>query len=155
MHARRKQTGTPASCPPPKSLANEKRSTDAARDDVDDARMAAADSAAQSAQQQQLDDLHARPTDQGLVLTLGDVLFTSGQADPTAGAATNLNKLAAFLTNYPDRNVSIEGHTDSVGGEDFNVGLSQRRADSVRNFLTGRASAPGDSRPQAKARAMP
>lgn len=126
------------------ALADEKRSTDAARDDVDAARMAAADSAAQSAQlQQQLDDLHAKPTDRGLVLTLGDVLFTSGQADLKAGATNNLTKLAAFLTNYPDRSVSIEGYTDSVGGEDYNVGLSQRRADSVRNFLTGQGISAG------------
>ena len=120
------------------NLAEEKRNVDASRDEADAARMAAADSAAKSAQlQQQLNDLNARPTDRGMVLTLGDVLFTSGQADLKAGATANLNRLAAFLTNYPDRSVIIEGYTDSIGGSDYNVGLSQRRADSVKSFLTG------------------
>ena len=120
------------------ALADEKRSSDASRDEADAARMAAADAAIKSAQlQQQLDELNAKPTDRGLVLTLGDVLFTSGRADLKTGAATNLNKLAMFLTNYPDRSVMIEGHTDSVGNDEYNVGLSQRRADSVKTFLTG------------------
>ena len=120
------------------ALADEKRNADASRDAAEAARMAAADAAAKSAQlQQQLDELNAKPTDRGMVLTLGDVLFTSGRADLKTGAATNLNKLAVFLTNYPDRNVTIEGHTDSVGSEEYNQGLSQRRADSVKTFLTG------------------
>jgi outer membrane protein OmpA-like peptidoglycan-associated protein len=53
--------------------------------------------------QRQLDALQAKPTDQGLVLTLGDVLFTSGRADLRPGATGNLNKLVAFLDKYPDR----------------------------------------------------
>ena len=62
----------------------------------------------------------------------GDVLFDTGKAELKSGAATNLAKLAAFLKEYPDRSVLIEGHTDSVGSEDSNLGLSQRRADSGR-----------------------
>ena len=99
---------------------------------------AATDATARSAQlQRQLDDMNAKPSDRGMVLTLGDVLFTTGQSDLKSGATTNLNKLVAFLNNYPDRTVTIEGHTDSVGSEAYNVGLSQRRADSVKSFLTG------------------
>ena len=120
------------------ALADEKRNAQASRDQADASSMAAVNAAVKSAQlQQQLDELNARPTDRGMVLTLGDVLFTSGQADLKVGATTNLKKLAVFLTNYPDRNVTIEGYTDSVGSEDYNVGLSQRRADSVKAFLTG------------------
>lgn len=62
-------------------------------------------------------------TDHGLVLTLGDVLFTSGRADLKAGAASNLGRLVAFLNQNPYRNVEIEGHTDSVGADDNNQGL--------------------------------
>jgi outer membrane protein OmpA-like peptidoglycan-associated protein len=51
------------------------------------------------------------------------------------GAAGNLNKLAAFLNKYPDRTVVIEGYTDNVGSEQYNQGLSERRADSVRSYL--------------------
>jgi outer membrane protein OmpA-like peptidoglycan-associated protein len=79
----------------------------------------------------------SHPPDRGLVLTLGDVLFTSGRADLKPGAAGNLNKLVAFLNKYPDRSVSIQGYTDSVGSEDYNQGLSERRADSVKSYLAG------------------
>jgi outer membrane protein OmpA-like peptidoglycan-associated protein len=85
--------------------------------------------------QREIDALQARPTDRGLVLTLGDVLFATGRADLKPGAANNLNELVSFLAKYPTRTVAIEGHTDSVGGDDYNVGLSQRRADSVRSHL--------------------
>ncbi len=85
--------------------------------------------------QRQIDELQARPTDRGLVLTLGDVLFTTGQADLKVGATGNLNKLVTFLNEYPNRTVMIEGYTDSVGSEDYNQGLSQRRADSVKTYL--------------------
>ncbi|MFU8822592.1 MAG: OmpA family protein, partial [Gammaproteobacteria bacterium] len=50
----------------------------------------------------------------------------------------NLDKLAAFLGEYPDRTVLIEGHTDSVGSEESNQFLSQRRAESVRSYLVNR-----------------
>jgi outer membrane protein OmpA-like peptidoglycan-associated protein len=99
--------------------------------------------------QRQIDALQAKVTDRGLVLTLGDVLFESGRADLRAGADSKLNKLVAFLNKYPDRVVTIEGYTDSVGSEDYNQALSQRRADSVRSYLlregieSGRISASG------------
>jgi outer membrane protein OmpA-like peptidoglycan-associated protein len=85
--------------------------------------------------QRQIDALQARTTERGIVLTLGDVLFTSGRADLKVGAASNLNKLVQFLDKNPDRSVEIEGHTDNVGSDDYNQSLSQRRADSVRSFL--------------------
>lgn len=86
--------------------------------------------------QRQISDLNARPTERGLVLTLGDVLFATGQADLRSGATDNLDKLAAFLKQYPERTVAIEGHTDSTGSAGFNLDLSQRRADSVKTYLT-------------------
>ena len=52
-----------------------------------------------------------------------------------AAMQAELDELAKVLAKYPDRSVVIEGHTDSVGSEDFNVGLSQRRAESVRSYL--------------------
>ena len=70
-----------------------------------------------------------------MVLTLGDVLFSTGRADLKVGATSNLNRLVTFLNRYPDRTVIIEGYTDSVGGADYNLGLSQRRADSVKSYL--------------------
>jgi outer membrane protein OmpA-like peptidoglycan-associated protein len=97
---------------------------------------AAANAAEQSAElQRQIEALQAKVTDRGIVLTLGDVLFTSGQADLKASASGNLNKLVTFLNQYPTRTVMIEGFTDSVGTDDYNLALSQRRADSVRSHL--------------------
>jgi outer membrane protein OmpA-like peptidoglycan-associated protein len=87
--------------------------------------------------QRQIAELNARETDRGLVVTLGDLLFETGKSDLKGGAAGNLNKLAAFLKEYPDRTVLIEGHTDNVGSEETNYNLSQRRANSVQSFLVG------------------
>ena len=104
--------------------------------DADAARTAASDAARQADElQRQIDALQAKATDRGLVLTLGDVLFSSGRADLKVGATSNLNRLVTFLNQNSSRNVEIEGHTDNVGGDDYNLGLSQRRADSVRSFL--------------------
>lgn len=85
--------------------------------------------------QRQVSELNAKATDRGLVVTLGDLLFETGQAELKGGAAANLGKLSAFLTHNPDRTVTIEGHTDNVGADDYNLGLSQRRANSVQQFL--------------------
>jgi len=118
--------------------AEQKVIADQARLDATAAQVAAASSEQQATElQRQLDLLQAKQTDRGLVLTLGDVLFTSGRADLKPAAADNLNKLVAFLDKYPDRSVAIQGYTDSVGTEDFNQKLSERRADSVKSYLTG------------------
>jgi len=118
--------------------AEQKLAADEARGAANAAQVAATSSQYQATElQRQIDELNAKPTDRGLVVTLGDVLFTSGQADLKAGATGNLNKLVAFLNEYPSRTVMIEGYTDSVGSEDYNQGLSQRRADSVKAYLVG------------------
>ena len=107
-----------------------------ARSDALDAREATADAQAQTAElQRQIDAMNAKVTDRGLVLTLGDVLFASGRADLKPGTISHLDQLVAFLGKYPSRTVMIEGHTDSVGSDDYNQGLSQRRADSVRSYI--------------------
>lgn len=116
---------------------------DGARMDADAARRQAeaANQSMLSAQvssmalQQEIDALNAKPTDRGLVVTLGDVLFTTGQAQLIGGVQNNLDKLASFLNSYPERTVSIEGHTDSVGSSDSNQDLSRRRADAVKSYL--------------------
>ena len=83
----------------------------------------------------QLEALQARPTDRGMVVTLGDVLFAFGTANINVGGSDHLNKLASFLTQHPERTAIIEGYTDNIGGADYNQGLSQRRADAVKGFL--------------------
>jgi outer membrane protein OmpA-like peptidoglycan-associated protein len=88
--------------------------------------------------QAELDALKAKPTDRGLVLTLGDVLFDTGKADLNPGASRNLDQLVVFLTDHPERRVEIDGYTDNVGTDSFNLSLSERRADTVRNVLVNR-----------------
>lgn len=114
----------------------------AARSDADSARTDAALAQQQSADlQQQIAELNARATDRGLVVTLGDVLFASGGSTLKGATPANLGKLAGFLNKYPDRTVVIEGHTDSIGSADSNVGLSQRRADAVKAYLVSQGVA--------------
>jgi outer membrane protein OmpA-like peptidoglycan-associated protein len=91
-----------------------------------------------SALQSEVDALNAKPTDRGLVLTLGDVLFDTGKAGLNPGASRNLDQLVQFLTEHEDRRVEIDGYTDSVGTDSFNVDLSQRRADTVKSVLVSR-----------------
>ena len=98
--------------------------------------MAAADADRERAElQRQIDLLQAKTTERGLVLTLGNVLFATGRADLNAGGTDSLNKLVAFLNQYPDRNIMIEGHTDNVGSDASNLALSERRAGSVHTYL--------------------
>lgn len=78
---------------------------------------------------------NARKTERGMVLTLSDVLFASGQATLAPGAMHRLQTLATVLKEHPERHVTIEGYTDSVGAESYNLDLSQRRAEAVRDFL--------------------
>jgi outer membrane protein OmpA-like peptidoglycan-associated protein len=82
-------------------------------------------------------ELNAKQTDRGMTITLGDVLFDTGKAQLKSGSERSLQKLATFLTENPQRRVAVEGFTDSVGGDDFNQQLSERRAESVRNSLVG------------------
>lgn len=83
----------------------------------------------------QISELNAKQTDRGLVVTLGDVLFSTGKSDLKSGATANLNKLVAFLKQYPERSVIIEGHTDSTGSDEINQKLSEQRANAVKAFL--------------------
>jgi outer membrane protein OmpA-like peptidoglycan-associated protein len=95
-----------------------------------------------AALQAEVDALKAKPTDRGLVLTLGDVLFESGRAELNPGASLNLDRLVQFLSAHPERRVEIDGYTDSVGTDSFNLDLSQRRADTVKFVLVNGGIAP-------------
>jgi outer membrane protein OmpA-like peptidoglycan-associated protein len=88
--------------------------------------------------QAEIDQLKATPTNRGLVLTLGDVLFDTGKAELNSGASRKLDQLAQFLSEHPDRRVQIDGFTDSIGSDAFNQELSRRRADSVKSALLNR-----------------
>lgn len=91
---------------------------------------------ARDAQIRQLqEELNARETDRGSVVTFGSVLFEVSKADLKPSAQAEVQKLARFLQEHADRKLLIEGFTDSTGSDSFNLQLSQARADSVRHAL--------------------
>lgn len=63
------------------------------------------------------------------------ILFAFSKSDLGDSAKNNLNKLVAILNQYPNTNIEIQGHTDSRGTDEYNMGLSQRRANTVRDYL--------------------
>jgi outer membrane protein OmpA-like peptidoglycan-associated protein len=83
----------------------------------------------------QLTALEAKKTNRGMVITLGDVLFDTDKAQLKSGGMRNVQKLADFFKQYPQRRVMIEGFTDSTGGLSHNQELSNNRASSVRTAL--------------------
>lgn len=82
-----------------------------------------------------IDQLNAKQTARGLVITLGDVLFRTNKSDLEAGGLRNVDKLADFLNRYPTYKVLVEGYTDSRGSDEMNQELSERRAYTVRMAL--------------------
>ncbi|WPN59131.1 MULTISPECIES: OmpA family protein [unclassified Pseudomonas] len=81
------------------------------------------------------DSLNAKQTDRGTLVTFGDVLFATDKADLKSNGLVNINKLAQFLQENPDRKVIVEGYTDSTGSTSYNQSLSERRATSVQVAL--------------------
>lgn len=116
---------------------------------------AAAAQAQLASAQQQLADLQAKKTDRGVVVTLGDVLFDTGKATLKPGAMSSINRLATFLSQSPDTKVLIEGHTDSVGSDDYNIGLSERRARAVATELESRGIADSQIQTLGRGKDMP
>jgi len=88
--------------------------------------------------QLKMNDIEARETERGLLVTLGDVLFQSGRWEMQPAAAPRMDKLAAFLLQFPEKKLIIEGYTDAVGSGQSNIELSQRRAESVKAALLAR-----------------
>ena len=78
-----------------------------------------------------LENMQASQTPRGIVLTLDDVLFDTGKAQLKSGAERSIEQIASFLKENPDRRVQVEGFTDSQGADNYNLELSQSRADSV------------------------
>jgi outer membrane protein OmpA-like peptidoglycan-associated protein len=116
---------------------------------------AAAAQAQLASAQQQLADLQAKQTDRGMVVTLGDVLFDTGKATLKPGAMSAINRLANFLSQNSNTKVLVEGHTDSVGSDDYNIGLSERRARAVATELESRGIADSQIQTLGRGKDMP
>jgi outer membrane protein OmpA-like peptidoglycan-associated protein len=76
-----------------------------------------------------------KETSRGLVISLSDILFDIGKATLKPGAESNVRKISAVLQQYPNHQISVEGYTDAVGGDAFNLKLSNDRANSVKQAL--------------------
>ena len=87
--------------------------------------------------------LETRETARGLVVNLSDVLFDTNSANLKPGAREKLARIAGIVLSHPGLRVQVEGHTDSVGSEDYNQRLSERRADSVRTYFVRQGIEPG------------
>jgi len=86
--------------------------------------------------------LQTRDSARGLIVNMSDVLFDTGSYTLKPGAREKLAKISGIVLAHPGLSLQIEGHTDSVGGDEFNQQLSERRADSVRDFLAEQGVAP-------------
>jgi outer membrane protein OmpA-like peptidoglycan-associated protein len=83
----------------------------------------------------QLENLQLRQTESGVVVTLGDVLFETGQSGLRAEAQSSLVEVVDLLQSQPDHKIRIEGHSDSTGDSLANLELSSERADKVLESL--------------------
>jgi outer membrane protein OmpA-like peptidoglycan-associated protein len=99
-----------------------------------------AENDAQALRQRLRDQLNAilatRDTARGLIVNMSDVLFDFNQSTLKPGAREKLAKVSGILLAYPTLHLSVEGHTDSVGTDEYNQTLSEKRAGAVRDYLT-------------------
>jgi len=66
---------------------------------------------------------------------MSDVLFDTARYTLKPGAREKLAKVSGIILGHPGLKIAVEGHTDSVGGDEYNMRLSENRANSVRDFL--------------------
>jgi len=79
--------------------------------------------------------LETKDTERGLVVSMPDVLFDSGQYSLKPAARERLARISGIVLAYPDLKIQIEGYTDSIGSDEFNQRLSEKRAATVRDYL--------------------
>jgi outer membrane protein OmpA-like peptidoglycan-associated protein len=79
--------------------------------------------------------LQTRETARGLIVNLSDVLFDTGQYTLKPGAREKLAKVSGIILAHPGLMMDVEGHTDSVGDDAYNMKLSEKRAQAVRDYL--------------------
>jgi outer membrane protein OmpA-like peptidoglycan-associated protein len=99
--------------------------------------------------------LETRDTPRGLVVNMGDVLFDTGKFDLRPEAREKLAKLSGIVLAHPGLNLAVEGHTDSVGGDELNQALSRDRAGSVRSYLIEQGLTDGSVSAQGFGKSIP
>jgi outer membrane protein OmpA-like peptidoglycan-associated protein len=89
-------------------------------------------------------DVKVERVGEGIIVEFNDkVLFGFDKSDLSASSKTSLDKLVLVLGKYPDTNIEIQGHTDDVGSDSYNMDLSNRRAGSVSSYIIIKGVAPG------------
>ena len=73
--------------------------------------------------------LQTRDTARGLIVNMSDVLFDTGKFSLRPLAREKLAKVAGIVSGHPGLKLDVEGHTDSVGSDDYNQRLSEQRGD--------------------------
>ena len=79
--------------------------------------------------------LETRDSARGLIVNMSDVLFDTAKYTLRSGAREKLSKISGIVVSHPGLKLAVEGHTDSVGGDEYNQRLSEERAASVRDYL--------------------
>jgi outer membrane protein OmpA-like peptidoglycan-associated protein len=93
--------------------------------------------------QTQIPGAKVERVDEGIKVEFNEkILFAFSKSDLGDSAKMNLNKLVTALNTYPNTNIEIQGHTDSRGTEEYNMGLSLDRANSVKNYLLSQGIVP-------------
>ena len=88
-------------------------------------------------------ELQIKETEEAVTMKLeGDVLFDFDKAEIRPEAEETLDKVGSVISQFPDGKVLIEGHTDSKGSPDVNLGLSKRRAEAVKDWLVKKKGVP-------------
>jgi len=87
--------------------------------------------------------LQTRDTARGLIVNMSDVLFDTAKFTLRPEAREKLAKVAGIVSGHPGLKLAVEGHTDSVGNDDYNQKLSEQRGGSVRDYLVGQGMAAG------------
>jgi outer membrane protein OmpA-like peptidoglycan-associated protein len=119
----------------------------AAKADAERSRQAAQQAEAEKTElrerlRQQLNTiLETRETARGLIVNINDVLFDFNKYTLKPGAREKLAKVSGILLAHPGLKVQLEGHTDSIGSDEYNQKLSEQRADAVRDYLTSQGVA--------------
>jgi len=128
--------------------ANREASLAAQQASIERSRAAQAEAEAMDAKQRlalietRIVEIEGKHTERGILVTLGDVLFEFNKADLLATAQPRLDKLAEFLRQFPEKKLLIEGYTDAIGSDRYNLELSQRRAEAVKSALVRRGIDP-------------
>jgi outer membrane protein OmpA-like peptidoglycan-associated protein len=86
--------------------------------------------------------LETRDTARGLIVNMSDVLFDFNKYTLRPAAREKLAKISGIILSHPGLTLEVDGYTDSVGGDDYNMKLSEHRADGVREYLVGQGITP-------------